>query len=172
MKKLPGDVQLFIVTRLAMYESPSQVVEAVKVEFGVEVTREHVRTYNPEQVEVAARWKKVFDRTRDDFHKKIEAIPIANLATRLKWLNDVAREAQRRGNPTVLMAAMRQAAEERGEVYTNRRHISGDLKGGVLAVPVTVDESEYLSTVAAQQAALPGKAKAAAEQATATGAKK
>lgn len=172
MRQLSGEVKLFIVTRLAKYESPTQVVDAVKAEFGVEITREHVRTYNPEQVDVAGRWKKLFDSARADFHKKIDDIPIANLATRLEWLNGVARRAQSRGNDMVLMAAMRQAAEERGEVYTNRRHISGDLKGGVLAIPVTVDDKEYLTTVAAQQAALPRHAKEAAEQATATGAKR
>lgn len=125
MKQLSGAVKLFIVTRLAMYESPSQVVDAVKGEFGIDVTREHVRVYNPEQCEVAARWRKVFKNTRVSFHAKIENIPIANLAVRLKWLNDVARVAQRNGNQTVLMAAMRQAAEERGEVYTNKRNIGG-----------------------------------------------
>ena len=172
MKKLPDEVKLFIVRALAKYKMPTQIVELVKGEFGVEITPQHVRIYNPEQCEVSPRWTKIFRTTRTDFHKKIEDIPIANLATRVEWLNDIARRAQRNGHGVLERDAMRQAAEDLGGAYTNRRHISGELKGGVLAVPVTVDEKEYLTTVAAQQAALPGKAKAAAEQATATGARK
>jgi hypothetical protein len=130
MKQLSGEVKLFIVIALAKYKTPSQIVEAVKVEFGIDVTRQVIRTYNPEQSDVPARWVKAFDAARAEFHKKIDSIPIANLATRLEWLNDVAREAQVRHNHAVVMAACEQAAKEQGGVFTNRHKMELTGKDG------------------------------------------
>ena len=106
------------------------------------------------------------------FHKKIEEIPIANLATRLEWLNDVARSAQRSGHTTALMDAMHQAAEDIGGAFTNRRHISGEVKGGCFVVPGPVSAEDWVAAVAPAQATLSQNAKTAAEAATKTGAKK
>ena len=174
MKKLDGAVKLFIVQRLAMFETPSDVVQAVKVEFGIDVTPQHVRTYNPEQCEVVPKWKVEFDTARKAFREKIENIPIANRAFRLKSIGDVEQRARKRGNDSLVLAACRQAAEEQGEVYTNRRFmgLSGEVRGGCFVVPGPISAEDWVASVAPAQAALGKNAKAAAVAATKAGAKK
>jgi hypothetical protein len=46
-EELSGPVKAFIVQRLARFDAPSQVVKAVKEEFGLDVSRQRVHFYDP-----------------------------------------------------------------------------------------------------------------------------
>ncbi|KTC33210.1 hypothetical protein AO265_35290 [Pseudomonas sp. ABAC61] len=47
MAALKNEVKSFIVQALACFDTPSQVVEAVKNEYGLVVTRQQVETHDP-----------------------------------------------------------------------------------------------------------------------------
>jgi hypothetical protein len=127
MARLSEDVKTFIVQRLACYDTPQQVADAVKEEFGLAVDRRQVQLYDPERTgkKPAAKWCAIFEATRKQFLEAIDTIPIANKAVRLRRLDRMAREAERRGNYVLTAQLLEQAAKETGGVYTNRRELTG-----------------------------------------------
>jgi hypothetical protein len=50
MAALKEPVKMFIVQSLACFETPQQVVEAVKQEYKIEITRQQVALYDPTKV--------------------------------------------------------------------------------------------------------------------------
>jgi hypothetical protein len=132
-KKLSEEVQLYIVKQLACYRSPQQVADDVKEEFDVDVSRQQVRTYNPDQCEgVAEKWKKIFDETRATFLRDVARIPIANQHYRLAELQ---RNLERAGKNIVLRnQIIEQAAKEVGGLYTNKRNLTINPREGLAAL--------------------------------------
>ena len=47
MPTLTDEIKTFIVIGLARYDTPSEVAQAVGVNFGVEITRQQVHAYDP-----------------------------------------------------------------------------------------------------------------------------
>lgn len=141
--KLTEDQQAFIVAQLAMWRAPTEIVELVKEEFGVEVTRQAVHYYNPQRKggeSIPERWRTLFDDTREAYRKAAADIGIANQVFRLDQLMALYRKAlaQGRGNLPLAAQLLKQAAEETGGQYTNHRVLEhqGEIKtGGVLLVP-------------------------------------
>jgi hypothetical protein len=132
-------VQRFIVQQLACFESPSEVVEAVKAEFSVTVTRQAVEHYDPtkggEGKRLAKEHEELFQATRDRFTSKIDALAISHKAYRLSQLGQIMRKAKLARNWFLAAQMLEQAAKEMGGIYTNRREHSGP-NGG--AIPLDV----------------------------------
>lgn len=132
MAKLSEAEKRFIVQALACYDTPTQVVEAVKEEFGTVIERSHVAQYDPTKASgksVAKKWRDLFDETRKRFKQEIAEIPIADQAYRLRQLQRMAQEAMRRKNIVLAASLLEQAAKEAGGMFTNRRsldHTSSD----------------------------------------------
>lgn len=157
MAKLSDEHKVFIVQRLAMFDTPSQVVDAVKEEYGTEVTRQQVQSYDPTVgVKPAKKWESLFDATRKNFLESVAEIPIANRAVRLRRLERMAVSAEQRRNYPLAAQLLEQAAKEVGEAYTNTRNVkhSGGVAGGVLAVPVPISDDQWAAAAASQQAEL------------------
>lgn len=128
MAKLNDNVKAFIVTRLACFETPSCVSDAVRQEFGLEVPRNRIHKYDPEGCRgdrLSAKWRDLFYETRGAFVENVQKIPIANYAYRLSRLDHMARKAERMGNLDMAAKLIEQAAKECGGMFTNRREISG-----------------------------------------------
>ena len=65
MPTLTNAIKEFIVKGLACYDTPSQVGEAVNVNFGVVVSRQQVHRYDPEcSPPPAQRWRDLHAATR------------------------------------------------------------------------------------------------------------
>ena len=129
--KLEGEVKTFIVIALAKDYTPQQVVEAVKETYDVEITRQLVRTYNPEQCsDVAPKWGTLFKAERKKFRDDIDSVAISHKSVRLQSLNRVRVNAERQGNHAMVLAACEQAAKEKGEHYTNRHSMELTGKDG------------------------------------------
>nr|WP_318367972.1 DUF2280 domain-containing protein [Enterobacter sp.] len=67
MAALKGEVKAFIVQSLACFDTPSQVVEAVKKEFGFTITRQQVESHDPTKANgkgLAQKWVDMFNGTR------------------------------------------------------------------------------------------------------------
>lgn len=121
-------VRMYIVQSLAAFDTPSQVADAVKEEFGVSITRQGVHAYDPTKAagkDVDQRWKALFEESRKSFLENVTDVPIANKATRLRALHRMAQSAERKGNYPLAAQLHKQAAEEMGNAYTNRRELTG-----------------------------------------------
>ena len=89
MAALKEPVKIFIVQSLACFDTPQQVADAVKQEFGIEIERQQVSAYDPTKPtgkNLSKKLKDLFTRTREDFKSNIYDIPLANKAVRLNEL--------------------------------------------------------------------------------------
>jgi hypothetical protein len=131
MAKLTEPQKLYIVQALACFDTPSQVAEAVREEFGIQIDRRRVHEYDPTKIAgrgMAAKLKALFDETRKAFLKDVNLIPIANQAVRLRTLQRLVAKAEAQGNSALVAQLLEQVAKETGGSFTNRREVTG--KGG------------------------------------------
>ncbi len=113
MAALKEPVKIFIVQSLACFETPQQVVDAVKQDFNIEITRQQVALYDPTKVagrNLSKKLKDLFERTRKDFRENIEDIAIANKAFRLRELQKMYEDSGR--NKRVKQHLLKQAFQE------------------------------------------------------------
>ena len=123
MATLKNEVKSFIVQALACFDTPSQVVESVKNEFGVVVTRQQVETHDPTKAAgkgLAVKWATLFHDTRKRFRDETADIPIANRAFRLRAMNRFVEKAETMKNIGLAMQILERAAKEAGDMYVNR----------------------------------------------------
>ncbi|MGC1329213.1 DUF2280 domain-containing protein [Pseudomonas sp.] len=124
MATLKNEVKSFIVQALACFDTPSQVAESVKTEFGLVVTRQQVETHDPTKQAgrgLAKRWVTLFEDTRKRFREETADIPIANRAFRLRALGRIVEKAENMRNLPLALQVLEQAAKEAGDMYVNRQ---------------------------------------------------
>ena len=124
MAALSSEVKAFIVQALACFDTPSQVAEAVKREFNVDVSRQQVESHDPTKrcsKTLAKRWVEMFHDARKRFREETVDIPIANRAYRLRALGRMAEKAENMKNMALTAQLLEQAAKEVGDVYVNRQ---------------------------------------------------
>lgn len=123
MATLKGEVKAFIVQSLACFDTPSQVVELVKKEFGLSITRQQVESHDPTKANgrgLAQKWVELFNDTRKRFQTELSDIPIANKAYRLRALDRMMTKAEGMRNMALAASLMEQAAKECGDAYSNK----------------------------------------------------
>jgi hypothetical protein len=114
---LTDEVKVFIVKALACFDSPSKVAEDVKLNFGIEISRQRVFAYDPEGSRPPApRWRELHAATRRAFLQETAGIGIAHKAVRLRMLNRLAQRCERNGVALALVC-LREAAKECGGMY-------------------------------------------------------
>lgn len=124
MSRLKPAIQEFIVRCLAVERmTPTQVVQAVKDEFEVEVTRQQVRHYNPEQSsECAKEWREKFEQLRADVADDEKTIPISLRAHRLRVYQRLLDAQLNRDNPNVvlILSILKQGAQDEGGCFASK----------------------------------------------------
>lgn len=141
MAKLNEPVKTHIVTALACYETPSDVVESVRERFGIDITRQQAHEYDPTSArgdQVAKKWRALFEATRKAFLEDSLRIPVVNKSVRVRRLQRMADKAERMGNMALAAQLLEQVAKEMGGSYTNRREWSGP-NGGPVSARVEVE---------------------------------
>jgi len=149
MAKLKEAQKQFIVQELACFRTPTQVAEAVKDEFNIDVERTQIQFYDPTKrpfnKKLPKKWKTIFEATRKEYVEQAAAVPVANKVYRLEIIQRVLNrleEAKLKNNQAILQT-LEQAAKEVGGLYTNKREHSGP-NGG--AIPVNMnDKSKELA---------------------------
>lgn len=139
MAVLKNEVKSFIVQALACFDTPSQVVESVKNEFGVVLSRQQVETHDPTKASgkgLALKWQTLFHDTRKRFREETADIPIANRAFRLRALGRFVEKAETMKNIALAMQVLEQAAKEVGDIYVNRHR--KDEPGDEPAIPTRI----------------------------------
>lgn len=152
MAALNDDQKLFIVRALACFDAPSQVVESVKQEFGVDVSPQQLQAYNPATkagARMSQKLKDIFEATRKRFLAEVSDIPVANQAYRLRQLQRMIYESMRRKNIVLAASLLEQAAKESGGMFTNKRELSGPGGKPMEHRTVVVDEKSVAAAVAA-----------------------
>ncbi|WP_122510229.1 DUF2280 domain-containing protein [Pseudomonas viridiflava] len=139
MAALKHEVKSFIVQALACFDTPSQVVEQVKQEFSIEISRQQCESHDPTKragVNLAARWVTLFHDTRKRFREDTAEIPIANRAYRLRALGRIVEKAENMRNLALALQVLEQAAKESGDMYVNRHR--KDEPGDEPAIPTRI----------------------------------
>ncbi|MCR6026775.1 DUF2280 domain-containing protein [Salmonella enterica subsp. enterica] len=133
MAALKPEIKAFIVQSVACFDTPSQVVESVLKEFGIQITRQQVEQNDPTKVSgkgLAKKWTDLFNATRERFLNEISDIPIANKAYRLRALNRMAMTTEGMKNFGMTAQLLEQAAKEVGDAYTNKLKVESTGKDG------------------------------------------
>ncbi|WP_122424672.1 DUF2280 domain-containing protein [Pseudomonas viridiflava] len=123
MATLTPEIKTFIVQSLACFDSPSQVADAVRANFGVTISRQQVEIHDPTKRSskgLAKRWVTLFEDTRANFREKMVEVPVANRAYRLRALGRMLEEAEARGHIAQALKLLEQAAKECGDLYISR----------------------------------------------------
>ncbi|MDV7025455.1 DUF2280 domain-containing protein [Atlantibacter subterranea] len=148
MAALKGEVKAFIVQSLACFDTPSQVVESVKKEFGLTIPRQQVESHDPTKANgrgLAQKWVDMFNATRERFQNEISDIPIANKAYRLRVLDRMATRAEGMKNLALTAELIEQAAKECGDAYTNKHKFEHSGPNGGAIQTLTMSKEEYKS---------------------------
>ncbi|WP_417932840.1 DUF2280 domain-containing protein [Enterobacter hormaechei] len=148
MATLKGEVKAFIVQSLACFDTPSQVVELVKKEFGLSITRQQVESHDPTKANgrgLAQKWVDMFNATRERFQNEISDIPIANKAYRLRVLDRMATRAEGMKNLALTAEIIEHAAKECGDAYTNKHKFEHSGPNGGAIQTITMSKEEYKS---------------------------
>jgi hypothetical protein len=144
MAALKEPVKIFIVQALACRDTPQEVADQVKQEFGIDVDRMQCSSYDPTKVagrNLSQKFKDLFEKTREEFDAGLIDIPIANKYYRLRMYQKYLEKTK---NVKAGMKILEQAAKDIGGQFTNRQEITGK-NGGPLQtvnsdVPVPMDE--------------------------------
>ncbi len=144
MAALKEPVKIFIVQALACRDTPQEVVEQVKQEFGVDISRSQCECYDPTKYSgrnLSKKFVELFESTREKFDEGLIDIPIANKYYRLKQYQ---RQLDRTRNVKTALKILEQAAKDIGGQFTNRQEITGKDGGPVQTVnteiPVPVED--------------------------------
>ncbi|BBR04677.1 MULTISPECIES: DUF2280 domain-containing protein [Klebsiella pneumoniae complex] len=148
MAALSTEVKAFIVQSLACFEKPARVIELVKAEFGIVVSRQQVSQYSPGNAmaaKLSKKWVDLFNATRERFQTEISDIPIANRAYRLRVLDRVAEKAESMKNYVLTIDVMERAAKEVGDAYSNKHKVEHSGPNGGAIQTITMSKEEYKS---------------------------
>jgi len=143
---LSTEVKAFIVQSLACYDTPAKVIELVKENFRVTVTRQQVSAYDPANAmakSLSQKWVDLFNVTRTRFQTEITDIPIANKAYRLRTLDRMMNKAENMRNMALAATLIEQAAKECGDAYTNKQKVEHTGKDGGPIESATLTKDEY-----------------------------
>lgn len=130
--KLTDDLRLIVVQRLAMYDTPQEIADDVKLDFDIVISRQGIQSYDPTVGRrPSEKWCDIFAATRKKFlDDTAESAPIAQRSVRLRRLDRVCVRAAKAGNGMMVLASTEQAAKEVGELYTNRHKMELTGKDG------------------------------------------
>ena len=121
MPTLTDEMKTFIVMGLARFDTPTKVARAVKKVFGVEVTRSHVKYYDPNSARrLAPRWCELHAATRAAFLADMAKIGVSHKVVRLKMLDEITNYALDNYYRDDVAAYLEQAAKECGGLYERK----------------------------------------------------
>ena len=127
MATLKEEHKVFIVSSLACFRTPAQVVEALREEYAVEASPQQIQYYDPTKGSKTKRlpkkWKAIFDRAREMYVTDTASVGIAHQRYRLDVLQRVLNTELDAGarNKGLVLEILERGAKEVGGLYTNRR---------------------------------------------------
>lgn len=144
MAALKEPVKIFIVQALACRDTPQQVVDHVKQEFDLVISRSQCQSYDPTKYSgrnLSEKFVKLFNETREKFDDGLIDIPIANKHYRMRQYDKLLNKAK---NIPMALRIMEQAAKDSGGLFTNRKEITGANGGPVETIQSQTTVEDYL----------------------------
>lgn len=145
MAALKEPVKIFIVQALACHDTPQEVADLVKQEFGIQIDRQQCSTYDPTKQRgknLSKKFVDLFNKTRENFDAGLIDIPIANKHYRLKqYQKQLERNAK---NAVMSLKILEQAAKDVGGQFTNRQEITGKDGKPIETINQNVPTESYL----------------------------
>ncbi|MCA4780269.1 DUF2280 domain-containing protein [Acinetobacter towneri] len=139
MAALKEPVKIFIVQALACRDTPQEVVDLVKQEYGIQISRSQCQAYDPTKYSgrnLSKKFVDLFNKTRADFDAGLIDIPIANKHYRLKQYQ---KQLERNAKNTVMsLKILEQAAKDCGGQFTNKQEITGKDGGPIQQEEINV----------------------------------
>lgn len=139
MAALKEPVKIFIVQALACRDTPQEVADAVKQEFGVEIDRRQCASYDPTKLagrNLSKKFVVLFNETRKKFDEGLVDIPIASKYYRLKKYQTYLDQTK---NVRSALKIMEQAAKDVGGQFTNKQEVDHTTKGESMNKPTTIE---------------------------------
>lgn len=127
MAALKEPVKIYIVQALACRDTPQEVADLVKQEFGIEIDRQQCAAYDPTKrrgKNLSQKYVDLFEETRKRFDEGLIDIPIANKFYRLKELQKMYDDSGR--NKRVKQNLLKQALQETDGRTTKVEHMGKD----------------------------------------------
>lgn len=143
MATLTEDQKTFVVQALACFDTPSQVAQAVKENFGIVADRRQVECYDPTKAAgkgVAKKFRALFEETRAAFLREASAVPVSKQVYRLRVLQRALERAEKSNNTPMVLQILEQVAKETGGAFTNRREVTGKDGGPIQQQAVTAEQ--------------------------------
>lgn len=149
MATLKEPVKIFIVQSLACRDTPQEVADNVKHEFGIEIDRMQCATYDPSKQSgrnLSKKFVELFNETRKKFDDGLIDIPIANKHYRMKRYNKLLERNEK--NTVMSLKILEQAAKDVGGQFTNKTELTGkdggalqqEIKSTTVATPEQIRE--------------------------------
>lgn len=147
MPKLNDKHKEYIVQAHAYNRRIPEIQEEFELIYKFPVSYHQVLNYHPYKLsgntKLADRWKERFDKAHEQYLKSMDDIPLAHKPVRVRKLHEMYDKiegkmsyALEKNNFVIydklserLQSISRQIAEEIGDVYTNKHHITGDNNG-------------------------------------------
>lgn len=145
MPRLKAGVQTEVITRLARFERPTEVQEAIRERFNLELSLSRIAHYDPTVVQgrqLAAKWKQLFFEERTRFKSNLDELPLSHRAYRLLRLQRLIDNPNHQRNPVFVRDTIVEVEKIVGDLYSNRRRFEVQDHRAVLAemLGVPVDE--------------------------------
>lgn len=144
MAALKEPVKIFIVQALACRDTPQEVADLVKQEFGIITDRMQCASYDPTKAagrNLSKKFRDLFEETRKKFDEGLIDIPIANKHYRMKQYDKLLNKTK---NTVMALRIMEQAAKDSGGLFTNRKEITGANGGPVETIQSQTTVEDYL----------------------------
>lgn len=146
MAALKEPVKIFIVQALACRDTPQEVADIVKQEYGIKIERSQVALYDPTKAagkNLSKKFIDLFNETREKFDEGLIDIPIAQKFYRMRQYQ---RHLEKNARNTVMsLNIMKQAAQDLGGQFTNRQEITGAGGKPIETVSSNVSTESYLT---------------------------
>ena len=141
MAKLDAQIQIHIVAEFARGKSGAQIAKGVKKEFGVELNRQQVWHYSPDNPALAKKWKTLHEELRARILEDVLGCPGSHQGWRMRELLDLYWKAKEIGNSPHAAELVKQMSQEVGDVFTNRRNLNINPREGLAELlGVSVDD--------------------------------
>ncbi|UIJ76941.1 DUF2280 domain-containing protein [Acinetobacter sp. SH20PTE14] len=128
MAALKEPVKIFIVQALACRDTPQEVADLVKQEYGLKIERSQIALYDPTKISgknLSKKFVDLFHETRAEFDKGLIDIPIAQKFYRMRqYQKHLEKNAK---NTVMSLKILEQAAKDAGGQFTNKTEVTSEV---------------------------------------------
>ena len=134
-KKLKDHHRAFLIREFACFATPMEAADALRQEYGIEITPQSAQHYDATSgagSRAAKKWHELFNISRAAFLEHVETrIPHAHKAVRIKKLAHAADAFEQNQNFMAMALMLEKIAREIGGAFTNRRELTGKGAGPI-----------------------------------------